>query len=44
MNTDLFKDRVVLSRDNIFEVEGLPRGAYDAQAVQYDKLISNGLV
>jgi len=43
MNTDLFNDKIVLSRDNIFEVEGLPHGTYDAQAVQYDKLISNGL-
>ena len=42
MNTDIFKNKIVLGRDGIFEVEGLPRGDYDAQAVQYDKLISNG--
>ncbi len=41
MNTEIFKNKIILGRDNIFEVEGLPRGAYDAQAVQYDKLISN---
>ena len=40
---EIFKDRLTQIEENIFEVEGLRRGDYDAQAVQYDRLISNGI-
>jgi len=43
MNKKLFKDKITEIEDNIWEVEGLHKGEYDTQAVQYDKLISNGL-
>jgi len=43
MNKDLFKYNITEIEENIFEVEKLFNGKYDIQAVQYDKLISNGL-
>jgi len=43
MNKGLFRYNVVGNSHGIYEVEGLPGGNYDSQAVQYDKLISNGL-
>jgi len=43
MNKDLFKNSILKINENFWEVKGLPEGEYDAQAVQYDKLISNGL-
>ncbi len=43
MNQELFKDNITEIEENILEVEGLHKGEYDAQAVQYDKLISNSL-
>lgn len=43
MNIDLFINRITELEDGILEVEGLPNGIYDEQAVKYDKLISNGL-
>jgi len=39
----LFKDKLNTLEPAIFEVEGLEKGYYDAQAVQYDKLISHFL-
>lgn len=43
MTPKLFKDKLNIVEPTIFEVEGLEKGYYDAQAVQYDKLISNFL-
>ncbi len=43
MNTNLFKDKITEIENGILEVDGLPSGHYDSQAVKYDKLISNGL-
>ena len=43
MNQELFKNRIIENEENISEVEGLRKGEYDVQAVQYDRLISNGL-
>lgn len=43
MNKELFNTKIVKIGNNIWEVEGLHKGEYDVQAVQYDRLISNGL-
>ncbi|MBN2638471.1 MAG: class I SAM-dependent methyltransferase [Bacteroidales bacterium] len=43
MNRALFRKDIQESNNGIWEVTDLPSGNYDAQAVQYDKLISNGL-
>ncbi|HPE58536.1 MAG TPA: class I SAM-dependent methyltransferase [Bacteroidales bacterium] len=43
MDKSIFKLKINLLHDNIFEVAGLAQGNYDAQAVQYDKLISSKL-
>jgi len=43
MNKEIFKNKIVEIENNICEVEGLPKGEYDAQAVKYDKLVSNSL-
>jgi len=34
MNEETFKDKIVKLDDGIFEVEGLPVGEYDEQAVK----------
>lgn len=41
MNKELFKRNIIEIEDTILEVKGLDKGAYDSQAIQYDKLISN---
>ncbi len=38
MYTDLFRYNITETANRILEVEGLKKGEYDAQAVQYDKL------
>jgi SAM-dependent methyltransferase len=43
INKDLFRNNISELEDGILEVVGLPNGEYDAQAVKYDTLISNGL-
>jgi len=43
MKKELFNTKIVEIENNIWEVDGLHKGEYDAQAVQYDRLISNGL-
>jgi len=43
MGQEIFRYKISETNGLIPEVEGLARGDYDAQAVQYDKLISNGL-
>jgi len=43
MNKELFTDEIIEIENRIYEVKGLQKGEYDSQAVQYDKLISNGL-
>lgn len=43
MNVDLFSKNLNLTDDFIYEVQGLPKGDYDKQSVQYDKVISNSL-
>jgi len=43
MNKELFTDKILKIENHIYEVKGLQKGEYDSQAVQYDKLISNGL-
>ena len=43
MNKEMFKDNIIEIEDNFFEVEGLEKGEYDVQAIQYDRLISNSL-
>ncbi len=43
INKNLFQGNITKIEENIFEVEGLQKGNYDIQAVQYDKLISNNL-
>ncbi len=43
MNKKLFKANIIEIEDNFFEVEGLEKGEYDVQAIQYDRLISNSL-
>jgi len=43
MDLKLFKDKVTRLDSGIWEVEGLPGGDYDKQAMQYDKLVSNPL-
>ena len=43
MNRELFIDEIIEIENPIYEVKGLQKGEYDSQAVQYDKLISNGL-
>lgn len=43
MNKNLFKNNIIEINDKILEVEGLPKGEYDTQAVMYDKLINNSL-
>ncbi|NOY49818.1 MAG: class I SAM-dependent methyltransferase [Chlorobi bacterium] len=43
MDQGLFNKKITQIEDNIFEVEGLRKGEYDVQAIQYDRLISNGL-
>ena len=43
MDKNLFKDRIAKLHEGIWEVEDLPNGEYDNQAVKYDKLISNAL-
>ena len=41
MDKSIFSSKINLLQDNIFEVASLPRGNYDGQALQYDKLISS---
>jgi len=41
MDTSLFRYKIQQLSDDIWEVADLPRGNYDGQAVQYDKLISS---
>jgi ubiquinone/menaquinone biosynthesis C-methylase UbiE len=41
MKKELFNKDIVELNDGIFEVNGLERGEYDAQANKYDKLIGN---
>ncbi len=43
MNRELFVDEIIEIENRIYEVKGLQKGKYDSQAVQYNKLISNGL-
>jgi len=43
MNANLFKNKITETEGGILEVDDLPSGHYDSQAVKYDKLISNGL-
>ena len=43
MNKELFTYKIIKIENHIYEVKGLQKGEYDSQAVQYDKLISNGL-
>lgn len=43
MDKLIFSKEIELLNDGIYEVAGLPHGNYDAQAVQYDKLISSKL-
>lgn len=43
MDKSIFKTKINLLHDNIFEVAGLVQGNYDVQAVQYDKLINSKL-
>ncbi|MEZ4908740.1 MAG: class I SAM-dependent methyltransferase [Saprospiraceae bacterium] len=43
MNNNIFRKNIVQIDDNIWEVEGLQKGEYDTQAVQYDNIISNGI-
>jgi len=43
MNIELFRDKIIAVENQIYEVKGLQKGTYDAQAIQYDKLISNAL-
>ena len=43
MNKELYKKKIIEIEDNFFEVEGLEEGEYDAQAIQYDRLIRNSL-
>ncbi len=43
MNRELFIDEIIEIENRIYEVKGLQKGEYDSQAIQYDKLISNGL-
>lgn len=43
MDKSIFQKDINRLHDGIFEVEGLPQGNYDSQAVQYDKLISSNL-
>ena len=43
MKNELFRYKVLNAEDGILEVDGLPIGLYDSQAVKYDKLVSNGL-
>lgn len=40
---DLFRYNIIKPANGIWEVQGLPKGEYDKQAVQYDKLVSNAL-
>lgn len=39
----MFKNTITEIEDNFFEVEGLEKGEYDVQAIQYNRLISNSL-
>nr|WP_321408236.1 class I SAM-dependent methyltransferase [uncultured Carboxylicivirga sp.] len=43
MEKELFNTKILEIEKSIWEVEGLHKGEYDDQAVQYDRLISNGL-
>ena len=43
MNKELFYKEIIEIEDSIYEPKGLRKGDYDAQAIQYDKLISNSL-
>ena len=42
MNKELFVREIIKTENQIYEPKGLRKGKYDSQAVQYDKLISNG--
>ena len=42
MNKEIFENKITEIEENVFEVDGLNKGEYDIQAVQYDRLISNG--
>jgi ubiquinone/menaquinone biosynthesis C-methylase UbiE len=41
MNKELLENKITEIEENVFEVDGLNKGEYDIQAVQYDRLISN---
>ena len=43
MDKSIFSKEIQPLNDGIYEVAGLPHGNYDAQAVQYDRLISSKL-
>ncbi len=41
MTRNLFKNNITETNEHIFEVEGLKKGKYDVQAIQYDRIVSN---
>lgn len=43
MNKGLFKDEITQIEDLFWEVNGLSKGEYDAQAINYDRFVSNKL-